>query len=73
MASTRSKATRQASPRAWSPRELITAIQVGGTADDVAILKRVGIVDKSGKLARKYKSWGTKVSRTEPVADDPSE
>jgi len=44
-------------------------VRSGDTAGDVAILKKIGIVDRSGKLTKKYKSWGAKVSRTEPIDD----
>jgi hypothetical protein len=29
------------------------------------MLREVGIIDAKGELAKKYRSWGTRVSRTE--------
>lgn len=56
---------RQAPKGVWSPKELLDAIAKPSREQKLALLREVGILDENGKLAPKYKSWGSRVSRTE--------
>jgi hypothetical protein len=56
---------RQAAPGVWSPQELLDAIARPSREEKLEMLREVGILDATGKLASKYRSWGTRVSRTE--------
>jgi hypothetical protein len=56
---------RQAPPGAWTPQELLDAINRPSREEKVKMLREIGILDARGKLARKYRSWGTRVSRTQ--------
>jgi hypothetical protein len=51
----------------WTLEALIQAVNATTIDEDVALLKRAGILTKSGKLARRYTSWGDKVSRTPEI------
>jgi len=48
----------------------MTALAHGTTEEKLALLKRVGILDDSGKLAAKYKSWGSIVTRTAELDEE---
>jgi hypothetical protein len=69
MAKTRKRApTRigpQAPPGVWTPQELRDAIKKPSLAEKVKMLREAGILDSRGKLAKKYRSWGNRVSRTQ--------
>lgn len=54
----------QAPPGTWTPAELMAAVQRGTIEEKVALLRKAGILDESGEVAEKYRSWGSKVSRT---------
>lgn len=54
----------QAPRGTWTPAELAAAIQRGTVEEDLALLKEVGILDENGEVAERYRSWGSKVSRT---------
>jgi hypothetical protein len=54
----------QAPVDAWSPEQLSKALKRGSVKAKVDLLKRAGILNSKGKLARKYRSWGKKVVRT---------
>jgi hypothetical protein len=56
---------RQAAPGVWAPQDLLDAIARPSTEEKIKLLREVGILDATGKLARKYRSWGKRVSRTE--------
>jgi hypothetical protein len=56
---------RQAAPGVWAPQDLLDAIARPSTAEKVKMLREAGILDASGKLAKKYRSWGSRVSRTD--------
>jgi hypothetical protein len=60
---------RQAPPRVWTPEELFLALTQGTIEEKVALLRTAGILDERGKLAKKYRSWGNKPSRTPEVED----
>ena len=60
---------RQAARTAWSPGQLLAAIKKPTMKRRLEILHEVGILDKNGKLARKYRSWGNRVSRTPEVEE----
>jgi hypothetical protein len=70
MAKTRSRAGGanrvgpQAAPGTWTPEDLLRAIAEPSLDEKLALLRTVGILDASGKLAKRYRSWGSKVSRT---------
>jgi len=57
--------------RPWSARALIAAIEAGSMEEKIERLKTVGILTATGKLARRYRSWGTNVSRTPDLEEDP--
>ena len=42
----------------------MAAVQRGTIEEKVALLKKAGILDENGEVAEKYRSWGSKVSRT---------
>jgi hypothetical protein len=50
-----------------APNELAAAIRKPTLARKLELLREVGILDDKGKLAKKYRSWGTRVSRTTGV------
>lgn len=54
-------------PLEWSTDALTRALNATSPAEDVELLKRAGILTKGGKLAKRYKSWGDKVSRTPEI------
>jgi hypothetical protein len=56
---------RQAAPGVWAPQDLLDAIARPSTEEKVKMLRDAGILDANGKLAKKYRSWGSRVSRTE--------
>jgi hypothetical protein len=58
----------QAPSGVWTPQVLLEALKGGTVEDKVAALRAAGILDAKGQLTKKYKTWGTKVSRT-PEAD----
>jgi hypothetical protein len=57
--------SRQAPPEVWTPQELRDAISKPSLAEKIKLLREVGILDSRGKLAKKYRSWGNRVSRTQ--------
>lgn len=59
----------QAPPGTWTPAMLLAALERGTDADRVAALKDAGILDARGRVTKRYKDWGTKVTRT-PDADE---
>jgi hypothetical protein len=59
----------QAPPGVWTPAELSAALARGSIDDDIALLRTSGILDQTGELAKKYRTWGRKVSRT-PMLDN---
>jgi hypothetical protein len=48
----------------WSPKELLDAIRRPSREEKLKMLRDVGIIDAKGELAKKYRTWGTRVSRT---------
>lgn len=58
---------RPAAGAASAPNELAAAIRKPTLARKLELLREVGILDDKGKLAKKYRSWGTRVSRTTGV------
>jgi hypothetical protein len=59
----------QAAPGAWTVDEAIQAINATSVEEDIAILKRAGILTAEGKLAKLYTSWGDTVSRTPTLSE----
>ncbi|HEV7299733.1 MAG TPA: hypothetical protein VGN72_10240 [Tepidisphaeraceae bacterium] len=52
--------------RTWSPAALKAALKVAHAGDRTAAMKASGVLTKSGKLSKRYRSWGKdKVSVTE--------
>jgi hypothetical protein len=51
-------------PRNWAPKTLVAALKKARTGNRVVALKRSGILDQAGKLAKKYTHWGKKVTHT---------
>lgn len=64
------KAGPQAPVGVWTPAELAAAIARGSIDDDIALLRTSGILDEKGELAKKYRTWGRKVSRTPMIERD---
>ena len=68
MAKTRKRAPRnigrQAPPEVWTAEELLAALKKPSMAEKIKMLRSAGILDSRGKLAKKYRSWGNRVSRT---------
>jgi hypothetical protein len=62
---TKARVGRQAPVGVWSPKELLDAVRKPSREEKVRMLREVGIIDAKGELAKKYRSWGTRVSRTE--------
>jgi hypothetical protein len=50
--------------------ELAAAIARGSVEDDIALLRTSGILDERGELAKKYRTWRRKVSRTPLIGED---
>jgi hypothetical protein len=59
----------QAPIRAWAPDTLVAALCRGTAAEKKALLRAAGILDAKGNLAKRYRNWGTKVTRT-PAEND---
>jgi hypothetical protein len=59
----------QAPPGVWTPENLAAALAPGTLEEEVALLRVAGILDKRGDLAKKYRSWGRKASRTPEVEE----
>jgi len=55
---------RQAPAEVWSPSDLLAALKKPSPARKQELLREAGILDAKGKLAKKYRSWGDRVSRT---------
>lgn len=55
----------QAPPGVWTTEELRAAIKKPSMAEKLKMLRSAGILDSRGKLAKKYRSWGNRVSRTQ--------
>lgn len=55
---------RQAADAVWSPRELLDVLKKPPRVRKQELLREVGILEASGKLAKRYRSWGNRVSRT---------
>lgn len=51
----------------WTVEALTRALTATSVEEDIALLKRAGILTKEGKLAKRYTSWGDKVSRTPEI------
>ncbi|HSN99735.1 MAG TPA: hypothetical protein VLS89_15675 [Candidatus Nanopelagicales bacterium] len=66
--STRAKAVPSPGPQAprgaWTPADLSAALHEGTIEEKIALLRTAGILNEKGELAPKYRSWGTRVSRT---------
>lgn len=60
---------RQAPAGAWSPETLVSALTCGTESDKLRALKKAGILDASGNLTKRYKNWGSKVTRTPDALD----
>ena len=54
---------RQAPNEVWSPAELLEALKKPSKARKQELLREVGIVDAHGKISKKYRDWGNRVSR----------
>jgi hypothetical protein len=54
-------------PVEWTVDALTLAINATSVDEDIALLKQAGILTKGGKLAKRYTSWGDKVSRTPEI------
>ncbi len=61
---TRKPTARPAVSGTWTVNEVVEAINATSFEEDIAILKRAGILTEKGKLAKLYTSWGDRVSRT---------
>lgn len=59
----------QAPVGTWTPASLMSALRSGSMDDKIDALKAAGIVDARGKIGRRYKNWGTKVTRTPDAGD----
>jgi hypothetical protein len=51
----------------WTPNRLKQAIRSGSSEQDIAILKRIGLLTADGKLNKAAQSWGGKPSRTPEI------
>ena len=56
---------RQAAPEVWTPQELRDALRKPSLAEKIKMLRTSGILDSRGNLAKKYRSPGNRVSRTQ--------
>jgi hypothetical protein len=57
----------QAPPGVWTPEQLAAALAPGTLEQELALLRTAGILDARGELAKRYRSWGRKASRTPEV------
>jgi hypothetical protein len=64
MAKTLNKVAALPAGDSWSQAALVRALRAARTGDRVAALKRIGILTRQGRLAKRYRSWGRKVTRT---------
>jgi hypothetical protein len=55
---------RQAPNDVWSPKELLAALKNPSQERKQQLLREGGILDSKGRIAKKYRSWGNRVSRT---------
>jgi hypothetical protein len=55
---------RRAPGGGWTSDELIAAVRRPTPERKLELLREVGILDASGRLAKEYRSWGKRVSRT---------
>lgn len=55
---------RQAPNDVWSPKDLLAALRAPSPERKQELLREGGILNSKGKLAKKYRSWGNRVSRT---------
>ena len=62
--SVRNEIGRQAANEVWSPSELLEALKKPSRARKQELLREVGIIDARGKISKRYRSWGKRVSRT---------
>jgi hypothetical protein len=75
MAGTKKRSVRRIQPDRQAPREvpsadeLRAAIRAGTLEDKIQALREAGIIDRNGNLARKYRTWGNKPSRTPETID----
>ncbi|WP_437310923.1 hypothetical protein [Sorangium sp. So ce388] len=53
--------------REWTVEALTQALNATTVDEDIALLKRAGILTEEGKLAKLYTSWGDKASRTPEI------
>jgi hypothetical protein len=60
----------QAPPGVWTPAALAAALAPGTLEEELAVLHAAGILDERGELAKTYRSWGRKASRTPEVEDE---
>lgn len=56
--------SRQAAIDAWGADALSRALRRGTVEEKRAILTHAGILGRDGKLAPKYRNWGSKATRT---------
>jgi hypothetical protein len=55
---------RRCSRDEWTPARLLKALRSGTREQDLAILKRIGLLTEEGKMNPAAQSWGSKPSRT---------
>ena len=54
-------------PVEWTVAAVTRELNATSVDEDIALLKKAGILTKGGNLARRYTSWGNKVSRTPEI------
>jgi len=62
---TKPRGDRQAPAGVWSPKELLDGVRRPSREEKIRMLREVGIIDAKRGLAKKYRSCGARVSRTE--------
>jgi hypothetical protein len=69
MAKTRKRGPKHIGPQAprgvLTPQDMRDALKKPSLAEKLKMLRTAGILDSRGKLAKKYRSWGNRVSRTQ--------
>jgi len=51
----------------WTPKRLRKAVAAGTTAEKVALLKEIGVLESDGTLAKRVQSWGRRPTRTPEI------
>ena len=54
----------------WSPNDLTEALTSGSIDQKRAAVRAAGIIDEDGKITKKYRNWGGKITRTSTTKNE---